>query len=87
MHINQFKCCSVPLQIYLLTDKAVRMDTCPNLGLPINLGLQYKYTGLLPFSNRENLRECKREHVECYALKDRKLNIFKIIDRRISFYS
>ena len=32
-------------------------------------------------------RWCKREHVECDALKDRKLNIFKIIDRRISFYS
>ena len=30
---------------------------------------------------------CKREHVECDALKDRKLNIFKIIDRRISVYS
>ena len=29
----------------------------------------------------------KREHVECDALKDWKLNIFKIIDRRISFYS
>ena len=32
-------------------------------------------------------RWCKREHVECDALKDRKLNIFKIIIRRISFYS
>ena len=32
-------------------------------------------------------RWCKQEHVECDALKDRKLNIFKIIDRRISFYS
>ena len=32
-------------------------------------------------------RWCKREHVECGALKDWKLNIFKIIDRRISFYS
>ena len=32
-------------------------------------------------------RWCKREHVECDALKDLKLNIFKIIDRRISFYS
>ena len=32
---------------------------------------------------------CKREHVECDALKDWKLNtcIFKIIDRHISFYS
>ena len=34
-------------------------------------------------------RWCKREHVECDALKDWKLNTctFKIIDRRISFYS
>ena len=32
-------------------------------------------------------RWCKREHVECDALKDWKLNIFKIIDRRNSFYS
>ena len=32
-------------------------------------------------------RWCKREHVECDALKDWKLNIFKIIERRISFYS
>ena len=32
-------------------------------------------------------RWCKREHVECDALKDWKLNIFKNIDRPISFYS
>ena len=31
-------------------------------------------------------RWCKREHLECDALKDWKLNIFKIIDRRVSFY-
>ena len=30
---------------------------------------------------------CKREHVECDALKVWKLNIFNIIGRRISFYS
>ena len=30
---------------------------------------------------------CNLEHVECDALKDWKLNIFIIIDRRISFYS
>ena len=29
---------------------------------------------------------CKREHVEAYALNSWKLNIFKIIDDRISFY-
>ena len=32
-------------------------------------------------------RWCKREHVECDVLKDWKLNIFKIIDRHISFHS
>ena len=32
-------------------------------------------------------RWCKRERVECDALKDWKLNIFKLIDRRISFCS
>ena len=35
------------------------------------------------FSNRW----CKRENVEPDALKDWKINIFKIIDTRISFYS
>ena len=32
-------------------------------------------------------RLCKLEHIECDAFKDWKLNIFKIVDRRISFYS
>ena len=40
-------------------------------------------TSLNEFYNRW----CKREHSECDALKHWKLNIFKIIDRRISFYS
>ena len=40
-------------------------------------------TSQIEFSNRW----CKREHDDCGALKDWKLNIFKIIDRRISFYS
>ena len=31
-------------------------------------------------------RWCKREHVESNALNSWKLNIFKIIDCRISFY-
>ena len=32
-------------------------------------------------------RKCKRENVETDALKEWKINIFKIIDTRISFYS
>ena len=35
------------------------------------------------FSNRW----CKRENVKPYALKEWKINIFKIIDTRVSFYS
>ena len=40
-------------------------------------------TSLNQFCNRL----CKREHVECDALKDCKLSIFQISDRRVSFYS
>ena len=32
-------------------------------------------------------RLCKRDHVECDALKDWKFNIFYFIDRHIFFYS
>ena len=32
------------------------------------------------------MRWCKREHVESNALNNWKLNIFQIIDKRISFY-
>ena len=32
-------------------------------------------------------RWCKREHVECDALNNWKLNIFEVVDRRFSFYS
>ena len=32
-------------------------------------------------------RWCKREHVESDALKEWKVNIFKVIDKRINFYS
>ena len=42
----------------------------------------YRYI-IIEFCNRW----CKPEHVECDAIKDWKLDIFKIIDRRISFYS
>ena len=37
--------------------------------------------------NESCSRWCEREHVECDDFKNWKLNIFKIIDRRISFYS
>ena len=33
------------------------------------------------------IEDCKRDSVECYALKDWKLSIFNIVDKRIWFYS
>ena len=60
-------------------------------------GSKYRFPVQISFQKcRENIaaspygicsRWCKREHVECDALMNRILNIFKIIDRRISFYS
>ena len=40
-------------------------------------------TGLNDFGNRW----CKRESVECNAMKEWKLSIFNIVDKRIKFYS
>ena len=37
--------------------------------------------------NGFSYRWCKRENVEPVALKEWKINIFKIIDTRLSFYS
>ena len=34
-----------------------------------------------------NLSKLKRESVECDALKEWKLSIFNIVDKRIKFYS
>ena len=45
--------------------------------------VQYLAHSLNDFSNRR----CKWENVEPDALKEWKINIFKIIDTRISFYS
>ena len=42
-----------------------------------------RYTTSTDFSNRW----CKRENVEPDALKEEKINIFKIIDTHISFFS
>ena len=47
------------------------------------LGCEGNIWSLNDFSNRW----CKRENVEPDALKGWKINIFKIIDTRISFYS
>ena len=56
------------------------VSSCSNLWLKVS---QKTAASLNEFCNRW----CLRQRVECDALKDWKLSIFKIIDRRISFYS
>ena len=63
---------------------------------PICKGPKYRFSVQIDFKScREEIagalqefcnRWCKREHVESNALNSWKLNIFKIIDGRISFY-
>ena len=69
-----------------ISDSQIRSTTekGPKYRFPVQIDLQKcrKNAGSL---NELCRRWCKREHVECDALKDWKLNIFKIKDRRISF--
>ena len=63
----------------------------------ISKGLKYRFPSKIDFPkcrrgmnaslNDFNNRWCKRENVEPDALKEWNINIFKIIDTRISFYS
>ena len=54
--------------------------------ISISLNVVEITAALNDFSNRW-CRWCKRENVEPDALKEWKINIFKIIDTHISFYS
>ena len=67
----------------VIPDARVRNNICkgPNINFPLIL-ISFA-TSLNDFSNRW----CKRENVEPDALKEWKINMFKIIDTRISFYS
>ena len=63
----------------------------------VSKGPKYRFPSQIDFNRcREEIasalndfgnRWCKRERVECNALKEWKLNIFNIVDKRIKFYS
>ena len=59
----------------------------PKYWFPAKIDFQKCREKIAASLNEYCSRWCKRENVECDALKNWKLNIFKIIDRRISFYS
>ena len=70
---------------FLTLEFAISFLKVLNIDFPlilISLNLEIA-ASLNDFSNRW----CKRENVEPDALKEWKINIFKIIDTRISFYS
>ena len=63
----------------------------------VSKGLNYRFPSHIDFNTcREEIasalndfgnRWCKRESIECNALKEWKLSIFNIVDKRIKFYS
>ena len=59
----------------------------PKYGLPSNIDFLKCRREIAASLNDFSNRWCKLENVEPDALKEWKINIFKIIDSRISFYS
>ena len=59
----------------------------PKYRFPSNIGFPKCRREIAASLNNFSNRWCKRGNVEPDALKDWKINIFKIIDTRISFYS
>ena len=73
----------------IISDSRIRsiIEKGPKYRFPVQIDFQKCREKIAGSLNEFCNRWCKREHVECDALKDWKLNIFKIMDRRISFYS
>ena len=59
----------------------------PKYIFPSNIDFPKFPTEIAAFLNDLSKRWCKRENIEPDALKEWKINIFKIIETRISFYS
>ena len=81
----------IRLRAYLriISDSRIRSIIAkgPKYKFPVRIDFQKCREKIAASLNEFCNRWCKREHIECDALKDWKLNIFQIIDRRISFYS
>ena len=77
------------LFVLYISDSRIRSIIAkgPKYRFPVHIDFQKCREKIAGSLNEYCNRWCKREHVEGDALKDWKLNIFKIIDRRISFYS
>ena len=66
---------------------AILLSKGPKYRFPSNFDFSKCHREISASLNDFSNRWCKRENVEPDALKEWKINIFKIIDTRISFYS
>ena len=73
----------------IISDAQIRSKIAkgPKYKFPVQIDFQKCREKIAGSLNEFCDRWCKRGHNECDALRYWKLNIFKIIDRRISFYS
>ena len=72
----------------IISDSRIRtiISKDPNYRFPAHIDFTKCREAIAKALNGYCTRWCKREHVESNALNNWKLNIFQIIDKRISFY-
>ena len=73
----------------IISDSRIRWIIAkgPKYRFPVQIDFQKCREKIAASLNEFRNRWCKREHVGCDALKDWKLNIFKLIDQRFSLHS
>ena len=73
----------------IISDSRIRsiISKGPKYRFPTHIDLKKCREAIAGDLNDYCTRWCKREHVESNALNNWTLNIFQIIDKRISFYS
>ena len=72
----------------IISDSRIRsiISRGPKYRFPVHIDFTKCLEAIAKALNDYCTRWCKREHVESNALNNWKLNIFQIIDKRISFY-
>ena len=78
----------VTRNLKIIPDSRIRniVSNDPKYRFPSNINFNRCREGIASALNDFGNRWCKRENVECYALKEWKLSIFNIVDKRIKFY-
>ena len=79
--------CNVTAKLKIIPDSRIRniVSKGPKYRLPSHIDFNRCREEIVSALNDFGNRWCKRESVECNALKEWKLSIFNIVDKRISF--